>query len=107
MTGRKWILWLVFLDFSAFSFWVLWQVGYFGIWSAGLTDIASMQLLFDLVVSCVLISIWLKNDAAAKGMNPYPWMIAIFLTGSWAVLIYLLVREYRKNTLDHMNWNTI
>lgn len=96
MTLRKALLWLIFIDFAVFSGWVMWQVGYMGVWAAGFTDPGSMQLLFDLVICCLLISSWLKQDARQWEMNPYPWMVAIFITGSIAILVYLLIREYRK-----------
>lgn len=99
MTLKKFLLWFLFIDFSIFSAWAMWEVGYFGIWAAGFTSAGAMQILFDLVVCCLLITAWIKQDAHKWGMNPYPWIGATFLTGSIAPLTYLLVREYRKDSI--------
>lgn len=96
MTLRKTLLTLILLSFGAFSTWVLLDVGYFGIWSAGFTDSASLQILLDLVVCCLIISSWMIKDAKSRGMNPVPWLIAIAATGSIAILIYLVHREFSK-----------
>lgn len=96
MSLRKFLLWIILLAFSAYSTWAMWQLGYFGIWAAGFTSPGSLQILLDLVVCCILITSWLKKDAEARGLNPYPWIIATFASGSIAPLIYLLHREYAK-----------
>lgn len=96
MTTRKFLLWFLLLTFCAYSSWAMWQLGYFGIWAAGFTSPGSLQILLDLVVCCILITSWLKKDAESRGINPYPWILATFATGSIAPLIYLLVREYAK-----------
>ena len=96
MTLRKFLLWFIFVDFAALSLWAMWEVGYFGIWAAGFTSIGAVQILFDLVVCCILITSWLKKDADSRGINPYPWMIATFASGSLALLVYLLIREYAR-----------
>lgn len=107
MTLRKILLWAVFVDFTVFSIWVLAEVGYFGIWQAGISSPGAMQLLFDLVVCCLLIVLWLKKDAEQLGMNPYPWIVSILLTGSLAILLYLLVREYRLDAKPGSTAQTI
>lgn len=80
MTLRKALLWILFVDFAAFSSWVMWDAGYLGIWQAGMASPASGQILLDLVIACVLISVWIKGDAESRGINPWPWMVAIALT---------------------------
>lgn len=95
MTLKRFLLWFLFIDFVAFSSWVMWQVGYFGIWQAGFESPASIQILMDLVICCLIITSWIKKDAETRGMNPYPWIIGTVLTGSIAPLAYLLVREYK------------
>ena len=46
----------------------MWNVGYLGIWRAGMQSPASWQLLLDLAISCVLISVWIKGDAEQHGL---------------------------------------
>jgi hypothetical protein len=95
MTLKRFLLWFLFIDFVAFSSWVMWQVGYIGIWQAGFESPASLQILLDLVICCLLITSWIKKDAEQRGVNPYPWIIATVFSGSIAPLAYLLVREYK------------
>lgn len=97
MTLRKILLWTLLIDFALFSTWVMWDVGYLGIWQAGLASKGALQVLIDLVIACTLIMFWIHGDARARGVNPWPWMIATVLAGSLAPLTYLLVREYSAN----------
>lgn len=104
MTLRKFLLWFLLIDFALFSAWVMWEVGYLGIWQAGFTSPGSMQILADLGVACLLIMSWIFADARARGLNPWPWMVATLAIGSLAPLLYLLIREYsnvrqRRDTL--------
>ncbi len=99
MTLKRFLLWFLFIDFVAFSSWVMWHVGYIGIWQAGFESPASIQILLDLVICCLIITSWIKKDAEARGMNPYPWIIGTVFTGSIAPLAYLLVREYKISTV--------
>ncbi len=100
MTLRKILLWILLIDFALFSAWAMWEVGYIGIWQAGLTSPGSMQILADLVIACLLIMSWIFADARARGLNPWPWMVATLFVGSLAPLTYLLVREYGRERRD-------
>lgn len=96
MTLRKILLWTLLIDFGLFSTWVMWEVGYLGIWQAGLASMGSLQVLVDLVIACTLIMVWIHGDARARGVNPWPWIIATLFVGSLAPLLYLLLREYGR-----------
>ena len=96
MSLRKFLLGFILIDFALFSTWVMWQVGYFGIWQAGLESPGSLQILFDLAIACLLICTWMKKDAEQRGINPYPWIVATFAAGTLVPLVYLLIREYKK-----------
>lgn len=96
MTLRKILLWTLLIDFALFSAWVLWDVGYLGIWQAGFASPGSVQILLDLVIACLLIMSWMLADARARGVNPWPWMVATLALGSLAPLLYLLMREYAR-----------
>ena len=82
----------VLVAFGGFSTWVMWQVGYSGIWLAGLDNPASLQILLDLVIACTLICTWMYQDAKSRGIKPYPWIIATLFSGTLAPLVYLIVR---------------
>lgn len=102
MTLRKLLLWVLFVDFFIFSMWVMWDVGYLGIWQAGMVSPASWQILIDLAMGCLLISSWIKGDAEQRGVNPWPWIVGTLLVGTLAPLMYLIVREYQRSpSLTH------
>ena len=106
MNLRKALLWFIFIDFAIYSTWVLWQDGYMGIWQAGISSSASLQILLDLAICCFLIASWMLKDAKERGVNPYPWIAATFAAGSLAPLVYLLVREYKKKEIPEMSQQT-
>ena len=105
MTFKQLCLWIMFISFGLFSSWVMWEVGYMGIWQAGFESPGSLQILLDLVVCCLLICSWIKNDADARGVNPYPWIAFVFSSGSLAILVYLIVREYQKSSEPNLQVN--
>jgi len=98
MTMRKFLLWMIFIDFALLSAWALWEVGYFGIWQAGIESAGSIQILADLIVCCVLIGAWMVKDARERGVKVAPWLIATLFLGSIAPLVYLITREYSKQS---------
>ncbi|WP_199767891.1 hypothetical protein [Ketobacter alkanivorans] len=91
---KKLILWFVLLDFGVFSTYVMWEIGYFGIWEAGMASLGSWQVLIDLVIAGGLICTWMVVDARKREVNPWPWVVATFALGTLVPLTYLLVREY-------------
>lgn len=99
MNLRISLLTLLLVLFGGFSTWVLLQEGYFGIWAAGFTSPGALQILLDLVVACLVFCSWMLADARSRGINPVPWLVAIATTGSIAILIYLLNREWRKKAV--------
>ncbi|MEM7332794.1 MAG: DUF2834 domain-containing protein [Chloroflexota bacterium] len=54
---------------------------------------ATIQIYIDLVIAMVFIVIWVWRDAKDSGRNPWPWIIASFIVGSFAPLVYLLIRH--------------
>jgi len=83
----------------------MWNVGYAGIWQAGLESTGSLQILLDLAICCLIICSWINTDARSKGINPYPWFVAVLTTGSLAVLVYLIAREHRKPARSALQTN--
>lgn len=95
MNWRTLLLTFVLADFAALSFYVMYQVGYFGIWQAGFASAGSLQILVDLVIVCVLASLWLVQDARRNGLNPWPFVAITLAGGSFGPLLYLLRRELK------------
>jgi len=93
---RKTILWSALIGFSLFSGYATWQVGYFGIWQAGIASLGAWQILIDLSIACLIVCSWMIGDARQRGIRAWPWIVATILLGSMALLSYLLCREYGK-----------
>lgn len=105
MNIKKTGLWLMLISFSLFSGWAMWQVGYVGIWKAGLVSSGSLQILLDLVICCIIICSWINVDAQSRNINPYPWFLAVLTTGSLAILVYLVMREHQKMAAPKLQAN--
>ncbi|MCW5632718.1 MAG: DUF2834 domain-containing protein [Rubrivivax sp.] len=90
------VLWLVTLAFGAYSLWVMAQVGYIGLWQAGLSSPATLQILLDLVISCVLLVGFVVRDARANGRTWWPWALVTLAAGSFGPLAYLLWPQRRS-----------
>jgi hypothetical protein len=90
---RTALLSLILLAFGAFSVYVMWDFGYLGIWRAGFANAAALQILLDLVITCLLISSWMIADARAKGLKAWPFVGITLAAGSFGPLLYLLYRE--------------
>lgn len=96
MKLKLFLLYVLLIDFALYSGWVMLEYGYFGIWKAGFINPATGQILFDLVIACLLISGWMLGDAKSRGENAWPWVIATLLAGTLAPLVYLIRREHLR-----------
>ena len=76
---------LVLAAFGAFTTYAMWQVGYLGIWQAGMGSVGAWQVLLDLVVmSCVVLGfIW--RDARFTGRTVWPFALSSSVTRPGAV----------------------
>lgn len=90
---RSLLVFLILAAFGAYSIYVMWDFGYLGIWRAGLANAAALQILLDLVITCLLISSWMIGDARAKGLKAWPFVGITVAAGSFGPLLYLLYRE--------------
>lgn len=91
MSFKKFLLIDVLAVFGAFSTWVLWHHGYLGLWQAGFTNAATLQILADLVISSTLIMGWMLQNARQQGRNAWPFVILTLFAGSFGPLLYLLL----------------
>ncbi|NIB42776.1 DUF2834 domain-containing protein [Pseudomaricurvus alkylphenolicus] len=81
---------LLLLPFGLLTLYTLAQVGYLGIFDYHRHSPAGWQVIADLVIALLLVLVWLVADARKKGRNPWPWVVATLLTGSFGPLFYLL-----------------
>jgi hypothetical protein len=55
-----------------------------------------LQIYADLVIAIGVISVWIHRDASARGLNPWPWIVASFIVGMFGPLAYLLTRRSNR-----------
>jgi hypothetical protein len=94
MNWKTWIIAIVLLHFAALTAYSMQQVGYLGIWQAGLANWGARQVLADLLIVCTLAMIWMALDARGRGLNPWPYLLLTVFAGSFGPLLYLLRREW-------------
>ena len=93
---RTFLLFMILLAFGAYSLYAMWQYGYLGIWQAGLANAAALQILIDLVITCMLITGWMIADARGRGLKAWPFIGITLAAGSFGPLLYLLYRDHRR-----------
>jgi hypothetical protein len=85
------VLILALAAFGAFTTYAMWQVGYLGIWQAGLANWGAAQVLADLVLMSLVALFLLQRDARAQGRALWPYALITLAAGSFGPLLYLLL----------------
>jgi hypothetical protein len=85
------ILSLVLVAFGAFSTYAMMQVGYLGIWQAGMASIGAWQVLLDLVIMSAVAMFFIWRDAQGSGRSFWPFAVITLAAGSFGPLLYLLL----------------
>lgn len=96
MSARLLALIAVISLFGALSAVALLDVGYLGIIEPHFQSWGAGQVFADLVILAVLACVWMIADGRSRGINPWPFVVATLLLGSFGVLFYLVLRELRS-----------
>ena len=107
MSFTSLVLIAVLAAFGIFSSYAMLQVGYFGIWQAGFQSVGALQILCDLVISCLLVSSWMVGDARRTGRKAWPYVLLTLAAGSFGPLLYLLVRQMRGKSVPAAGFETL
>lgn len=97
MSPRLLALLLVIGLFGALTAVALMDVGYLGIFEPHFQSWGAAQVFADLVIICLLGCFWMVADGRARGINPWPFVVATVFLGSFGVLFYLVLRELRSS----------
>ncbi len=92
MNMRSFALAAVLLDFVALTVWAILNTS----WVAFIELVSSpmgIQVCVDLTVALIFSSVWIYRDAKARGVNPVPWLVLTWTTGSPGPLAYALSRS--------------
>ena len=90
---RKVILAAAFVSLGVVTALAVAEGGVMGIFSAAVQSWASGQIFLDLVIALGMVLVWLWNDAKSRDQNPWPWVLATLVVGSFAPLLYLWLRD--------------
>lgn len=77
--------------FGVYSGYVLFQYGYLGLWQAAFSNIATTQVILDLIITSTLAIFWMIADARKTGRNAWPYVLVTLAAGSFGPLCYLLL----------------
>lgn len=86
---------VILVPFLVYSFWVVGEHGYFGFLELAGREPWALQILLDLVLACLIYSVWLVPDARARGIAPWPYLALTLVAGSVGGLAYLVHRGLR------------
>jgi len=86
------LLFIVLATFGTFSLYAMWQVGYFGIWQAGMASVGAWQVLLDLIVMSFIALGFIVRDARRTGRTVWPFAVLTVAAGSFGPLLYLLLK---------------
>lgn len=96
MNRKTLLIAFVIVDFALLTAWAIVEVGYLGIFAAGLANPGALQILVDLVILGVLACGWMIADARRRRTNPWPYVLVTLFLGSFGPLLYLLRREWTR-----------
>jgi hypothetical protein len=85
------VLILALAAFGAFTSYVMWEVGYLGIWQAGMVSLGAWQVLLDLVLMSLIALGFIARDARQTGRTVWPFALVTIAAGSFGPLLYLLL----------------
>ena len=83
---RWWIAAALATGFIAFSAFPIMQEGYLGFIPNHTQDLWGTQVWYDLVIVVIVALVFIVPRAKAVGMNVLPWVLAVSLTASIALL---------------------
>lgn len=99
MTWQKAVLGLVLILFLAMTGEVLYEHGYLGFFAIAVSNSATQLMMFDLVIALTLVTLWMVEDANAKGKSVVPVVPFVLITlffGAAGPLLYLITRSEGK-----------
>lgn len=70
--------------------------GVAGVFASIVASRASLQIYLDLVIVCLLASVWLWFDSRKAGRAFWPWFLLTMAAGSYGPLLYLLAGALRE-----------
>jgi len=95
MNTRILALLSVIAAFGVLTALALADAGYIGIILPHFQSWGGAQVLTDLVIFALLACLWIVADARRHNLPAWPFVVVILGAGSFGLLFYLVVREWR------------
>jgi MFS superfamily sulfate permease-like transporter len=92
MNIKQIALGIVLAAFSVLTAYALLEYGYVGFFREVISNLASLTLLVDLLISLTIILVYLGNDASRRGVSAVPYLLLTLAFGSVGPLLYLIRR---------------
>lgn len=93
MSPRSRLAMLVFVPFTAYSLWVSSAHGALGFLSVLTGGGWSTQVFLDLAIALTVAASVVYRDARRRELNPWPWIVSMYLLGSVGMLAYFSLRD--------------
>lgn len=103
MNKKQIALAVVLADFVAFTVYVLAQTGIVQFFELAHGNLASLQVLIDLVIALSLVMVWMWRDARQHDISPIPYVLLTLGLGSIGPLLYLVRRLGRDEVTAPQN----
>jgi hypothetical protein len=84
---------IVLAVFGFESAYAIYHYGYVGFFQEIMKSYAAQLAVFDLVIALSLVTVWMWNDARARGTSFWPYAALTLAFGSVGPLLYLFRRE--------------
>ena len=92
MNIKQITLGFVLAAFSLLTAYTLLRYGYVGFFREVISNLASLTVMVDLVISLTIILVYLGNDANQRGIAVVPYLLLTLAFGSVGPLLYLIRR---------------
>ncbi|HEY2389491.1 MAG TPA: DUF2834 domain-containing protein [Candidatus Binatia bacterium] len=83
---------LVLADFVALTAYAVWHYGYLAFFDVHAMNAINAQIFVDLCLALSMVSIWMWQDARARGVSALPYLVVTLFLGSIGPLLYLFRR---------------
>jgi hypothetical protein len=100
MNVKRALAGLVLIDFVLFTGWILFTQESWPLITELLQNPWGLQVSIDLCLAALFASSWIHADARRRGLNPWPWILAMIPTGSISLLAYATLHGFAPREAD-------
>jgi hypothetical protein len=91
-SGKSMIV-ISLVAFAGLTILTILKIGLVPIFTTQLQTLGGIQIYVDLVIMCLLFSVWMKHDAKKQNRLFIPWFLLTLAAGAIGPLLYLATRR--------------